>query len=210
MFARSPLFSLASACGIASLPSLLVKPLGTLYEQETLLRDLLLQIRNILQGDFRSARPVQSSNLIWRWPPPSISLEARTQSGGHPNGWTWCLLLIWTGVSALSLRWSLALGAFRPKKYRKELILNSDFKKFDETLRMVIDCDENQEAALTGLLERLQRDKKICFGLHRSSNALMTCIVHNASGGQHIHFIDGADGGYALAALQLKKELKAS
>jgi Protein of unknown function (DUF3095) len=32
-------------------------------------------------------------------------------------------------------------------------------------------------------------------------------MVKSASDNQHIHFIDGADGGYALAAAQMKKDL---
>jgi len=35
----------------------------------------------------------------------------------------------------------------------------------------------------------------------------MTCMVFSPSQNQHIHFIDGASGGYAVAALGLKKQI---
>jgi hypothetical protein len=33
----------------------------------------------------------------------------------------------------------------------------------------------------------------------------MTCLVFSLAG-DHVHFIDGADGGYALAAKQMKQQ----
>ena len=37
----------------------------------------------------------------------------------------------------------------------------------------------------------------------------MTCLVFSLEQSQHIHFIDGADGGFALAAQRFKKQLAA-
>lgn len=37
----------------------------------------------------------------------------------------------------------------------------------------------------------------------------MTCYVNNLDEGGHLHFIDGAGGGYTLAAQQLKNQLSA-
>ena len=36
--------------------------------------------------------------------------------------------------------------------------------------------------------------------------ALMTCFVRSYQG-NHVHFVDGSNGGYALAAKQLKAQL---
>jgi hypothetical protein len=47
---------------------------------------------------------------------------------------------------------------------------------------------------------------ELAYGIHRSSSALATCMV-KAYEGDHVHFVDGADGGYALAARQLKAQL---
>ena len=37
--------------------------------------------------------------------------------------------------------------------------------------------------------------------------ALMTCLVFNLEKSEHVHFIDGGDGGFAIAAKQLKAQL---
>jgi hypothetical protein len=39
----------------------------------------------------------------------------------------------------------------------------------------------------------------------RQHNALMTCIVPSPLADDHMHFIDRAAGGYAIAAAMLKK-----
>ncbi|TIU36300.1 MAG: DUF3095 domain-containing protein, partial [Mesorhizobium sp.] len=45
----------------------------------------------------------------------------------------------------------------------------------------------------------------ICnYGLHRQKSALMTCLVISPLQRDHVHFIDGAAGGYAMAAASLK------
>ena len=36
----------------------------------------------------------------------------------------------------------------------------------------------------------------------------MTCFLQKLEDGKHIHFIDGGDGGYAIAAKQLKAQIK--
>jgi hypothetical protein len=49
----------------------------------------------------------------------------------------------------------------------------------------------------------LQQEGKIYFGLHVSDRALVTCLV----GSQAVHLVDAADGGYALAAKQIKQQI---
>lgn len=98
-------------------------------------------------------------------------------------------------------------GGFDGKTYRDEFIENSDFRKFDETLRMVLDLTPLESAAVERwLLEQSQRGV-LAFGIHRSSAAIATCMI-KAYKGNHVHFVDGADGGYALAARGLKEQLK--
>ena len=41
-------------------------------------------------------------------------------------------------------------------------------------------------------------------GIHRQGAALMTCFVPSPTRSDHVHFIDGAMGGYAAAARAVK------
>lgn len=36
----------------------------------------------------------------------------------------------------------------------------------------------------------------------------MTCYVESLGNGEHLHFIDGSNGGYALASIHLKQQMK--
>ena len=93
--------------------------------------------------------------------------------------------------------------------YLPTMRTHADFRKFDDVLRMVLDCSEEQVKEINHYLEDQYNAGHLFYGLFCSSTALMTCYVQDIEPGQHIHFIDGGDGGYAMAAKQLKAQLKA-
>lgn len=101
------------------------------------------------------------------------------------------------GIDTEAVKWS---------EYRQDLISNTDFKKFDGMLKMVIDGSEAQRLRLESYLEECVAAGTLVYGLHASKEALLTCLIfdHNKD---HIHFLDGGDGGYAIAAKQLKASL---
>jgi hypothetical protein len=105
------------------------------------------------------------------------------------------------------MRSGLKLGGMDLKTYLGSLPERTDFRKFDGVMRMVIDLTEAQSQALREHLEAERRAGRLAFGTHSSSHALMTCLVRDLRT-RHVHFIDGADGGYALAARELKAQLK--
>ena len=98
-----------------------------------------------------------------------------------------------------TVRWS---------RYIDEMVENSDVRKFDGVLRMVMDGSEAQYRELREYLEAQHRGgRNPPYGMHRSREALLTCIVFSYNG-NHVHFVDGSDGGYAIAARELKAQLK--
>ena len=92
-----------------------------------------------------------------RWPPQGLDLEARAQRrAGESLPWRKAKLLVWTLLCFLIMRFNIKVGRFSPKKYAREVVENSDFRKFDDTLRMVIDCTP----ALADEIERTARRRR--------------------------------------------------
>ena len=85
-------------------------------------------------------------------------------------------------------------GGFDPVRYRNETVLNTDYRKFDDGLKLTIDCSQQ---TLDGLREKLDvaRSRGIAdYGFHAQATALMTCIVPSHLASDHMHFVDGAGG----------------
>ncbi|HEY9833856.1 MAG TPA: DUF3095 domain-containing protein [Stenomitos sp.] len=110
-------------------------------------------------------------------------------------------------VTLILTKIKIRLGLIDWKHQKQTLIADSDYQKFDDTLRMVISGNSAQRAKLISYLENQYKMGKLVYGFHVSDRALMTCLVYKAQG-RHTAFIDGADGGYALAAKVLKEKLK--
>ncbi len=69
---------------------------------------------------------------------------------------------------------------------------------------MTVDCAPETVARLRALLEEAAAAGIVRYGLHLQDEALMTCVVPSVLSADHMHFVDGADGGYASAARQLR------
>lgn len=106
-------------------------------------------------------------------------------------------------------RTNLSLGGFNARRYTRQVTQNSDFRKYDDGLKMTIDIDAAQLARLEACLGAAEA-KGVCrFGLHLQDAALVTCMVPSVLTRDHIHFIDGAAGGYAQAATRMKAKIAA-
>ncbi len=95
----------------------------------------------------------------------------------------------------------------RWSRYIDLVVETSDYRKYDEILRMIIAGTPAQRQELTAFLQEQRRAGKLVYGLHVTDRALLTCLVFERMGRQ-VHFVDGADGGYALAAKALKQQLE--
>ncbi len=88
---------------------------------------------------------------------------------------------------------------------RRENLQNADVYKIDGTLKMTIAATSEQRRRITASLEELRSAGLIRYGYHTSDRAIMTCLIHT-NHNDEVHFVDSADGGYALAARMLKSQ----
>jgi hypothetical protein len=156
-------------------------------------------------------RPVSVSGLSLASRPADFATEARVRGGAASGARHW-----WARIRA---RWTAAIGRrllargtragkFDGATYRDDVVENTDFRKFDDTLRMVLDVSEAELDGIRRYLESERTAGELAYGLHASESALITCFIRDFSG-DHVHFVDGSDGGYALAARQMKEQVKA-
>jgi Protein of unknown function (DUF3095) len=152
-----------------------------------------------------ASRPVTGQGLHIKWPPQGYDLESRAQR----RSGEWLItrqakVLAWTFLYFLIMRFGITVGRFVPRKYSQQVVENSDFRKYDDALRMVLDCRPELAGKIEHRLTEATVKGTVRFGLHRQDAAMMTCFTPSPTSANHVHFIDGAHGGYATAASALK------
>ncbi len=171
--------------------------------------ELYRKIRDLLDLPDADLNPIKSSGLKMTWLPGGLDVETRAHSGVE-GGWARLASKVRTLAAATLGRLAFASGIrtrfLDPGRYTRSMVQRSDFRKFDGVLRMVLDAPTDKIPRLLGFLEAERERGALVYGVHRAPSALMTCIVFSAKDDSHIHFVDGNDGGYALAAVQLKEQ----
>jgi hypothetical protein len=168
-------------------------------------RAVVDDVVRIVEDSPRASRPVPSQGPSLKWPPQGYEFEARAKRrAGESIAVRRAKVLAWTFVYFLIMRCGIRVGGFAPKKYTEQVVENSDFRKFDDALRMILDCSPELAADIERRLDDAAAEGTVRFGLHRQGAAMMTCFTPSATSANHVHFIDGALGGYAAAASVLK------
>lgn len=91
--------------------------------------------------------------------------------------------------------------------YKTDFVKNADFRKFSNSLKLVLSGTIEQRKQLRAYLKRQHEAGKLVFGTHSSPASMTTCFVTDYQG-KHVHFIDGTNGGYASASVELKEQMK--
>jgi hypothetical protein len=166
-------------------------------------RKLIEDVIALVERSPDAGRPVPPGGPPLRWPPAGADFEARAARGGSLLKRR-AAVLTFTLFAYLIMRFGISVGGFVPKTYVRQVVENSDFRKYDDGLRMILDCTPELEVALTRRLILAASAGVVRYGLHRQDAAMMTCFTPSALRSDHVHFIDGARGGYASAATALK------
>jgi hypothetical protein len=166
-------------------------------------RKVIEDIIGLVERSPDAGRPVPPGGPPLRWPPQGVDYEARAARGGSLAKRR-AAVLAHTLFAYVIMRFGITVGGFVPKTYVQQVVENSDFRKYDDGLRMILDCTQELERALTERLTAAASHGIVRYGLHRQDAAMMTCFTPSAMRSDHVHFIDGARGGYASAATALK------
>jgi hypothetical protein len=166
-------------------------------------RKVIEDIIGLVEKSPDAGRPVPPDGPPLKWPPQGVEYEARAARGGSlaKRRTIVLALTLWAYVV---MRLGIKVGNFVPKNYVQQVVENSDFRKYDDGLRMILDCTEELADSLAERLTAAAASGIVRYGLHRQDAAMMTCFTPSVMRADHVHFIDGARGGYASAATALK------
>jgi hypothetical protein len=198
------------SCSWEAIPSSLGVILTIMLNPERSLDDprfigLVSELNALLADKRQVCSPMPAQGPPMRFPPSGLGLLAIVQR--RPGEWAWVRRFRLAAEALfvyIVLKAGIKIGNFEPDRYRSEVVANADFRGYDDGLRMTIDCSAAQADRIEALLSEARERGVARHGLHREAEALMTCIAPVPSRSNHVHFIDGASGGYTLAALQLK------
>src|SRR4029077_10837383 len=142
-----------------------------------------------IYGDSASYHPLRAERMHLSFNPRQLSHEWRVRSSqlslwGRVKYFARMVLLNLAGAYLFARK--LDTKAVRWSHYTDEMVENTDFRKFDGMLRMVIDGTEAQYRDLRAYLEEQHREGRLVYGMHRSREALLTCIVFSYNG-NHVH-----------------------
>ena len=168
---------------------------------------LIADVVALADEEDRGGHPVPELGPTARFSFQGIDTETRAAAPRGRRFLKRCVITVQTLALFVCLRMGWNLGPFDTNRYRRDLADNTDFRKFDDGLKMTIDISAARLERIEARLQRAEAEGVGHYGLHRQDSALMTCIVPTPMTRDHIHFVDGASGGYAVAASNLKAAL---
>ena len=115
-------------------------------------------------------------------------------------------LLLGSAFAWALRRAEIRMGRFDPVDYKVDVARNTDYQKFDDGLKMTLDCGADTQVQIEAILQKAHARGVIRYGVHVQDAAMMTCIVPSPVARSPVHFVDGASGGYALAARNLRAQ----
>jgi Protein of unknown function (DUF3095) len=152
-----------------------------------------------IYGDPQTRNPITVAKLKLKATLAKIGLEMRARMGGFKLLY---LVSKWTKTV-------LGYFYFKTKKgkvYLNNLVNMSDTLVIDGRINTVISGTLKQRERLETALSKIERDGEIFYGLYVSKESVMSCYVRNLND-KHVHFVDGAEGGYTKAAGVIKEKI---
>ena len=157
---------------------LLLDPQG----RPTVYSEFLQQLESVLAGDIEQFNPVNTAAMNYRTATQMLKHDVKCQQSFFAR----VLRMLDTILATALFRWGLFKVIPRLRNYVENVPAHSDFRKFDDMLRMILDCSPEQAESIRTECERMRSTHGICFGMIQSESAIMTCYVPSFSDGSHI------------------------
>ena len=153
-----------------------------------------------IYGSQKRRKPISIKRLRLKAGFQKINSEMRAKLGRF-DGFYLLKNLVKTNFGKFYLKNSNA-----GKRYLQNLVELTDTLTIDGRINTVITGTSEQRISLISFLDLLEKSNKIRYGLFVSKESVMSCYVRDMGTNEHIHFVDGSDGGYTRAANSLKKK----
>lgn len=153
-------------------------------------------------GDLNQRRPIASGRLRLNLGLMNLAREMYASLGRFQLRY-----LIQNWIATLYGPWYFRRTA-AGKNYLAKISQLTDTLMLDGNINTVVSGTNAQIQELTTYLETREKEGKIIFGLHVTHASVMSCYVRDHDE-DHIHFLDGTEGGYTSAARMFKAKLKA-
>lgn len=162
----------------------------------------VLEMIDQVYGPPEKRQPISVNRLRLKASFDKIGAEVRTRLGRLSLG---SLLKGW--VETLIGKWYYFVFDKSGKAYLQSLVELADTLVMDGRINTVITGTIAQRNELRNQLNEMEERGDIWYGLHASEESVLSCYVRDRKD-QHIHFVDGSEGGYTQAARMLKEKLR--
>lgn len=167
--------------------------------QSSVFRTVIEALENIY-GSIRKRQPISVGQLRLKTTFGRLSNEMKLRIGK-------IRLLELLREKIISIYAFIYLRTFKGQRYLEKLVDMSDTLVLDGKINTVISGTVDQRSRLQAVLDDLEAEGKLFYGIHISNASIMSCYVRDLDD-DHIHFVDGSDGGYTQAARMLKLKTK--
>ena len=188
--------------------TLLVKDNPGVDQPAKIYEQVLHKMRDIFGFDDKT-NPIEVSELTMNLSFSKLMGEAKFRTSG--DGWLAQIgyilkVQLQTIIGKILMTLNYETSATDWSLYKPDMARNSDHRKFDDMLRVVISGKREQRQELETFLQEEFERGRLAYGIHVTDAAMITCMVFQYHR-DHVHFVDGKGGGYVSASKGLKKRL---
>ena len=123
--------------------------------------------------------------------------------------WYLVKLFFETIAGKIYFKYNLKVNNVRGGDYLAKVIALSDTLSIDGRINTIVSGTSENRILFLEYLSQEEKKGLLYYGHHVSAESIMTCYIENMDN-KHIHFVDGAGGGYTEAARELKSKFKRS